>query len=267
VTAATLPRLEGRHRVTFLGVLHAEWIKLWSVRSTRWSLLIALVLTIGLPLLVSAIIASHWDQHSHSDFNPLDPVLVGPGLAQLPIGVLGVLVITAEYSTGMIRASLTAVPKRLPVLWAKALVFAVVTFVLMLPAILIAFFASQSILSAHVSYSLGHPGVTRVVFGSMVYLAVTGALCVGLGAIVRNTAGSIVLFAALFFVVPPLMNVLPQNWNNAISQYLPANAGTSLMNLTHSAHQLRPWPGFAVYVGYTLLSLAIAAAVLMRRDA
>jgi len=267
MTVAAIPRLEGRSRVTFFGILRSEWIKLWSVRSTRWSLLIALVLTIGLPLLVSAIIASHWSEHSHNNFNPLDPVLVGPGLAQLPIGVLGVLVITAEYSTGMIRASLTAVPKRLPVLWAKAIVFAAVTFVLMLPAILIAFFASQAILSAHISYSLGHPGVIRVVFGGMLYLAVLGALCVGLGAIVRNTAGSIVLFAAIFFVVPPLMNVLPQNWNNAISQYLPENAGTSLMNLTHSSHSLTPWPGFAVFVGYTLVALAVAAVVLKRRDA
>jgi ABC-2 type transport system permease protein len=267
VSALTIPRLESRGRVTQLRVMRSEWTKLWSVRSTRWSMLIALILTIGFPLLVSAIIASHWSEHSHSNFDPLDPVLVGPGLAQLPIGVLGVLVITAEYSTGMIRASLTAVPKRLPVLWAKVLVFAGTTFALMLPAILIAFYFSQQILSAHVSYSLHHPGVARVVFGSMLYLAFVGAMCVGLGTIVRNTAGSIVLFAAIFFVIPPLLNVLPSNWNNAISQYLPSQAGTSVMNLTHSAHNLRPWPGFAVFVGYTLLTIAVAAVVLKRRDA
>src|SRR5581483_5357095 len=142
MTAATLSRATvGDGGVTQARVVRSEWTKLWSVRATRWSLLVATVLTIGFPILASSIISSHWGSRSPHDrlhFNPLDPALIGSQIAQLAIGVLGVLVISSEYSTGMIRATLTAVPKRLPVLWAKAGVFAVVTFALMLPSVLIA---------------------------------------------------------------------------------------------------------------------------------
>ena len=148
VTSAALEAPRGV-RVTQLRVIRSEWTKLWTLKSTAWSLLVAVVLTIGFPVLAATVISTHWGQRSPGDrahFNPLDPALVGSQIAQLAIGVLGVLVISGEYSTGMIRSSLAAVPKRLPVLWAKAAVFGVVTFALMLPAVLVAFFASQSIL-------------------------------------------------------------------------------------------------------------------------
>ncbi|HZP71774.1 MAG TPA: hypothetical protein VFA97_00195 [Gaiellaceae bacterium] len=272
MTAATLSRATvGDGGVTQARVVRSEWTKLWSVRATRWSLLVATVLTIGFPILASSIISSHWGSRSPHDrlhFNPLDPALIGSQIAQLAIGVLGVLVISSEYSTGMIRATLTAVPKRLPVLWAKAGVFAVVTFALMLPSVLIAFFSSQSILSRHhASYSWSHPGVARAVIGAALYLVVIAVLTVGIGTIVRNTAGGIAAFAAIFFVLPPLMDVLPTSWNNAISQYLPSNAGRSVIALTHSAHNLRPWPGFAVFVAYAVAALVAAAIVLRTRDA
>src|SRR5437588_51100 len=150
MTAVAIPSSPFRGKVTQARVIVSEWTKLRSVRSTRWSLLVATVLTIGFPILAAAVISSHWGHQSAAErasFNPLDPALIGSQIAQLAIGILGVLVISAEYSTGMIRATFTAVPKRLPVLWAKAVVFALVTFVLMLPSVLIAFFASQSILS------------------------------------------------------------------------------------------------------------------------
>ena len=184
----------------------SEWTKLRSVRSTRWSLLVATVLTIGFPILASAVISSHWGHRSpgeRANFNPLDPALIGSQIAQLAIGILGVLVITGEYSTGMIRATFTAVPKRLPVLWAKAFVFALVTFVLMLPSVLIAFFASQSILSRHhANIAWSHPGVARAVIGAALYLTVIAVMTLGIGTILRNTAGGIAAFAAIFFVHP-----------------------------------------------------------------
>src|ERR1700704_6541668 len=133
-------------RVTQLRVVLSEWTKLRSVRSTRWALFPAVLATIGLAALACAIAAHHYAQMSpqdRGDFHPLEVNLVGVQLAQLAIGVLGVLVITAEYSTGMIRASFTAVPKRLPVLWAKAVVYGLVTAALMIPALLIAFFLGQ----------------------------------------------------------------------------------------------------------------------------
>ena len=140
-------------------------------------------------------------------------------LSQLAIAVLGVLVITGEYSTGMIRASFTAVPKRLPVLWAKVARLRGRHLRADGPAVVIAFFASQAILNGHhiLQISFSHAGVARSVFGGAVYLMLVGVFALAIGAIVRNTAGGIATFAGLFFVIPPLMNILPSSWNNAIS--------------------------------------------------
>ena len=257
-------------RVTQRRVFVSEWTKLRSVRSTRYALLAAVVLTIGLAALASTVIVNHWAYMGAADranFNPLDASMVGLNFAQLAIGVLGVLVITGEYSTGMIRSSLTAVPRRLPVLWAKAGVFAGVTLVLMVPAALVAFFVSQSILSGqHIQIAFSHPGVARAVIGAGIYLTVLGVFAMGLGAIVRNTAGGITAFAGILFVLPGLMHVLPTSWSNAISPYLPSNAGGQIMSIARDPHTLSPWGGFAVFLGYTVVVLAIAAVLLVRRD-
>jgi hypothetical protein len=269
--SVALPRLERVGAVTQARVLLSEWTKLHSLRSTRWSLLVATVLGIGLPLVFAAVTSSHWGSmsfHERSDRHPLDIALAGVNVAQLAVAVLGALVITGEYSTGMIRATFTAVPRRLPVLWAKILVYAAVTFALSLPAVLIAFFASQAILSKHdiLQISFSHPGVARSVIGGAVYLTLIGAFALAIGAIVRNTAGGIASFAALFFVIPPLMNVLPTSWNDAVSPYLPDAAGRSIFSLTHGAHSLSPWAGFWLFLAYTAAAIVIAAVLLLRRD-
>jgi ABC-2 type transport system permease protein len=266
-----IPRLDGVGRVTQARVALSEWTKLHSLRSTRWSLLIATVLAIGLPALFAGLTSSHWGSMSASeraDRHPLDIALAGVNVAQLAIAVLGVLVITGEYSTGMIRASFTAVPKRLPVLWGKIGVFAAVTFALMLPAVLVAFFVSQSILSKHhiLQIPFSHPGVPRSIVGGAGYLVLLGIFAMAIGAIVRNTAGGIAAFAALFFVIPPLMNILPSRWNNSISPFLPDAAGRRMFSLTTGAHDLHPWPGFLLFLGYTVLAVAVAAVLLVRRD-
>ena len=257
-------------RVTQPRVIRSEWTKLRSLRSTRWSLLIATVLTIGFPILAAAVISAHWGHRSASDrahFNPLDVSLIGSQIAQLAIGVLGVLVITGEYSTGMIRASFTAVPKRLPVLWAKTFVFALVTFVLMLPAVLLAFFISQSILSRHhAQTSFSDPHVARAVIGAALYLTVIAVFSLALGTILRNTAGGIATFAAILFVIPPLMNVLPQSWNDAASRYLPSNAGRAILSVTRDSGSLAPWTGFGLFCAYAAGALVLAAVLLVRRD-
>ena len=182
--------------------------------------------------------------------------------------MLGVLAITAEYSTGMIRATLAAVPRRLPVLWAKAAVYAAVVFVLALPAVGAAFLVGQSILAGrHIEIALSHPGVPRALVGAALYLTVIGVFGLGLGAIMRSTAGGIAVFAAILFVIPPLTNVLPQSWQDAADPYLPSNAGEAVFSLTGGPHTLRPWTGFAVLCAYTAVTLAVAAALLLRRDA
>ena len=271
VAAVEVPRLERAGGLTQARVALSEWTKLHSLRSTRWSLLVAVGLAIGLPALFAAVTSSHWGHmslHERADRHPLDIALAGVNVAQLAIAVLGVLVITGEYSTGMIRASFTAVPKRLPVLWAKIAVYGAVAFALMLPSVLIAFFASQAILSKHniLQISFSHPGVARSVVGGAGYLVLIGIFALAVGVIVRNTAGGIAAFAALFFVIPPLMNILPSSWNNAVSPYLPDAAGRRMFSLQTRAHDLHPWPGFLLFLGYTVLAVAIAAVLLVRRD-
>jgi len=268
-TTTPLPRLSHTGGVTQLRVFRSEWTKLRSVRSTRWSLVAAVGFTIGIAALACAVVSHHWPHMSaqdRADFHPLDPNLAGVQLAQLALGVLGVLVITAEYSTGMIRASMTAVPHRLPVLWGKAVVYGIVTLALMVPSVLIAFVVGESIFSGrHINVAFTDPGVARAVIGAALYLTVIGLFGLGLGAIVRNTAGGIALFSGLMFVLPPLMNVLPTSWNNAASPYLPLSAGQAIMSTTSGNH-LSPWVGFALLCGYAAAALAIASVLLVRRD-
>ena len=102
--------------------------------------------------------------------------------------------------------------------------------------------------------------------GGALYLTVIGIFALSLGAITRNTAGGIAVFAGIMFVIPPLMNILPTSWNNAISPYLPSNAGRAVFSLTHGSDSLAPWPGFALFVGYTALAIAASAVLLARRD-
>ena len=267
--AQVVPRLEHTGRVTQLRVFLSELTKLRSVRSTKWSLFTAFVLAIGVPAIAAAVFSHHWPQaspHDRADFHPLELTFVGVQIAQLAIGVLGVLVITAEYSTGMIRASFTAVPKRLPVLWAKIGVFGAVTFSLMLPAVLIAFFVGQAILSRHhINVAFSAPHVARVLVGAALYLTVVGLFGLGLGAIVRSTAGGISAFAAIMFVLPPLMNVLPASWNHAASPYLPLQAGEAILATTPGGH-LSPWVGLLLFAGYAAVAIAVAAVLLVRRD-
>jgi ABC-2 type transport system permease protein len=266
-----LPRLEHSGRVTQARVALSEWTKLRSLRSTRWSLFAAILLTVGFPVLFAAVTSSHWGSMSPQERagrHPLDIALAGVNVSQLAVAVLGVLVITGEYSTGMIRASFSAVPKRLPVLWAKTAVFGAVTFLLMLPSVLIAFYASQAILSRHhiLQTSLSDPGVARSVIGGAVFLVLVGIFALAIGAIVRNTAAGIATFAAVFFVIPPLMNVLPASWNHAISKYLPSEAGRQIFSLTHDSNSLSPLWGGLLFAGYGALAIAVAAVLLVRRD-
>jgi ABC-2 type transport system permease protein len=182
-------------RVTQLRVIRSEWTKLWSLRSTRWTLLVAILGMAGLGPLIATVQMNRWDHMGPGDrlhFNPINTGLGDHHFAQLAIGVLGVLVLTGEYSTGQIRSTFMAVPKRLPVLWAKAGTFATVTFVLMLISGLVAFLASQSILTQHhVQTTLGHAPALRSWIGAALYLAVLGVLALSLGAIVRSPpAGS-----------------------------------------------------------------------------
>jgi ABC-type transport system involved in multi-copper enzyme maturation permease subunit len=271
ITPARVSARGATGRVTQANVARSEWTKLWTLRSTRWSLFLAVLSMAGLGILISAVQMSHWNQMSPSDqatFNPVDVSLGGWHIAQLAIGVLGVLVISGEYSTGMIRSSFAAVPRRLPVLWAKAGVYAAVTCVLMLASSFVTFLVSQAILTQHhVQTSLSAPHVARAVIGAGLFLTVTALLGVALGALVRNTAGGIATFAGLMFVLPGITAILPNSWGSAIDPYLPLSAGTTILNIQPDPSALAPWTGFGLFCLYVAVAVAAAAVLLVRRDA
>ena len=216
------------------------------------------------------MIAANWPHtslHDRAGFDALAETLAGVNLAQLSLGALGVLVITAEYSTGMIRSTFSAVPKRLPVLWGNALVFGTAVFIISLPAVFIVFFAGQAILSAqHINIGISHPGVLRALFGAALFLTVMGLFGLGLGAIVRSTAGGIALLAGLVFVLPTVLDLLPASAANSISPYLSSNAGGAVWTINPDPQTLAPWAGHAVFATYAALSIAIAALLLNRRN-
>ncbi len=258
-------------RVTLVRVIRSEWTKLWTLRSTRWSLLLAFVAQAGLGPLVAAIQMSRWSSLSLQDrltINPIDHSLGGWHLAQLAIAILGVMTITGEYQTGMIRASLMAAPKRLPVLWAKLLVFCSVTLVLMLAAAFIGFLAGQAIFAQHhVNVALSAPHALRTVIGAALYTTATGAVCVALGTAVRRTAGGISLFVGVFYVLPFMVAILPSSLANSIHPYLPNYAGGGLAQALIDPNSFSAWGGFALFGGYTVALIALAAVLLRRRDA
>ncbi len=270
-TAAPFQTDRSNERVTLPRVIRSEWTKLWTLRSTRWSLLLAFVAQAGLGPLIAAITMARWSQLSYGDklsLNVIDRSLGGWHLAQLAIAILGVMTITGEYHTGMIRSSLMAAPKRLPVLWAKLLVFSCVTFVLMLIAAFIGFLAGQAIFTAHhLNVGLSAHGALRAIFGAALFTTATGAMCIALGTIVRRTAGGIALFVGVFFVLPGLVEILPSSMADAIHPYLPGNAGGGVAQAFADAHMFSPWGGFALFCGYTVATIAIAAVLLLRRDA
>jgi ABC-2 type transport system permease protein len=265
------PRRLAVGKVTQTRVITSEWTKLWSLRSTRWSLAVAVIAMAGLGSVVAAVQMAHWNSMSPGDrhsFNPMDVATGGFHFAQLAIGVLGVLVISGEYTTGMIRSSFAAVPRRLPVLWAKMLTFGGVTLALMLPSALISFFVSQAILRQHhVQTTFGAPHVARAVVGTALFLTAVGLLGVALGALVRNTAGGIATLAGVLFVLPGIAAILPNSWGDSINPYLPSSAGEAITAITSDPHTLSAWNGFGLFCVYIAIAIVAAAVLMVRRDA
>ena len=263
-TGAAAGRVSGI-RVMQRRVMAAEGIKLRSTRSVRW-LLVVSVLSIVAAALSTALTATLAEapppDSGGGGTDPLGAALTGVSFTQVLVAALGVLVVTGEYSTGLIRATLTAVPQRLPVLWAKAVVTAVVVFVAMLAAALISFLSAQAIMSADASVSLGDPEVLRALVGSALYLAVTAVLAVAFGWVLRSAIGAMAALFGLLFVVPLLGLLLPQT-----APYLPTNAGSAIMQIGSPEGVLSPWAGLGVFSLYAVIGLAVAAVALVRRDA
>jgi ABC-type transport system involved in multi-copper enzyme maturation permease subunit len=250
-------------------VLVSEWIKLWSLRSTVLTLLAAVVAMVVVGCLASWAFVDNWDELTPAEragFNPIDPALVGVNLAQLAVGVLGVLLITGEYATGMIRSTLSAVPTRLPVLWAKAGLYAAVTFVLMTVTSLVAFLTAQLFLGDR-GTDLGVAELPRALLGTAGYLTAIGVLAVALGFLLRSTAGGVATLFGLLLVVPTLGLLLPSSWQDTVLPYLPNYAGSAVTTVRPQDGLLSVTGGVVVLAAWALIPLLAAALVLRRRDA
>jgi ABC-2 type transport system permease protein len=270
IAPMTLPRTPSGGHVTQLRVIVSEWTKFRSLRSTRYALLATVGLTVGLALAAAILVVTQWGTMTPANkatFQPLNVSLVGASIGVMVIGVLGVLMMTSEYATGLVSSTFAAVPKRLPVLWGKAAVYTAIALAVTVPAMLIAFFSTQAILSGtHVQIDFGHAGVARAVIGSALYLTIAGLLGLGLGGIFRSTAAAVTSLTVILFVLPVITFILPASVSNIISPYLPGNAGQAIMNIAPQAHTLAPWVGLGVFAAYAFAALAGAAVLLARRD-
>lgn len=263
--------LQRQPRRVLLADIRAEWTKIRSVRSTTWTLLVAIALVIGFGTLVTVSQADSWDSLSTSEQARFDPTwlsLSGLFLAQLAIGALGVMMITSEYATGQIRSTLAATPQRLTMLTAKTASFVSVVLGAALVATFSAFAIGQAIFATHnLDAALTDPGVTRAVIGAALYLTTVGVFGIGIGAIIRRTAGAITTLVGLLLVVPIISGLLPAAWNEHVAKYLPARAGMAIINVTPEPNTLTPWTGLAVLATYAIASLLIGALLLHRHDA
>jgi ABC-type transport system involved in multi-copper enzyme maturation permease subunit len=258
-------------RAGFGDALRSEFTKIRSTRSTYWTLLALVVVTVGIGALASAGAASHANEISKTTFDAAQQSLAGLYVGQLVMAVLGALTITSEYSTGMIRTTLAVQPRRGVVFAAKALVFAAVSLVVGLVASFGSFFLGQAIMSGHhLSVTLGQPNVLRAVIGGGLFLAACGMLAYGLGAIFRHTAGAISAAIGLLFVVTVLVNFLPQSWQDSVDKWVPALAGSQVWAAKAAppgAHQFPAWGGFAVLAGYAVAAIIAGLIMFRTRDA
>jgi hypothetical protein len=255
--------------VTPARVLRSEWIKMRSLRSTALTLAAGFALMVAIGWIFGWASNGHWSEmrpEEQASFSPIDVTLAGFNLAQLAIGVLGVLLVTGEYATGMIRATFGAVPERLPVLWAKATLYAGVTFALMLAAAFVAFLGGQQLLGTH-GTTISADGAGRAMVGVAGYLALIGVFSVALGFIIRSTAGGVATLFALLLVLPSLGLLLPASWREHLLPYLPSNAGATMFSVRTATDALSATTSLLVLLGWVAAALAGAALVLKRRDA
>jgi ABC-type transport system involved in multi-copper enzyme maturation permease subunit len=269
--------------VGLASVVRSEFTKIRSVRSTYWALLAMIVTCVGIGALFSAGDASrvngavnpadHAAALAHARAFNVTGSLIGLLVGQLVMAVLGALVITSEYSTGMIRTSLATVPRRGTVFAAKAIVFGAVALLAGLVTSFVSFFVGQALLSGvHASTSLAHPGVLRAVIGGGLFLAVCGLLSFGLGAMLRHTAGAIAASVALLFVLWSLSGFLPSppsGWFGQadIDKWIPFNAGGAIWEHTSGVNMFSPWIGFAVFCAYAAVAMTAGLILFIRRDA
>jgi ABC-2 type transport system permease protein len=259
-------------KVTQGRVIASEWTKFRTLRSTIWTLLIAATLTIGVGALLSVAVAGQYDTFNAADraaFDATDTSLSGILFSQLAMGILGVLFIAAEYNTGMIRSTLTVIPKRLPMLWAKLVVFVGVTFVLTVATAVVAFLVGQALMSSdNLNVSLSAPGAAGKIFGAALYVTLAGMIGIAIGSLLRNTAAGISTFVGVFLVLPLVVQALPGSIRSQFVQYLPSNAGAAMFGGADGVtNALSASTGFVVLAAYTAILVGLAGWRLKTVDA
>jgi ABC-2 type transport system permease protein len=267
--------------VTFGGVLRSEWIKLVTLRSTIWCYVIIVALTIGLGMLLASTFTSDTPLSGEGRQEIwVQAATLSIGFSQLVAAVLGALMITGEYGTGMIRSTLTAVPARLPALVAKALVFGVATFVVSLVSIVATALLTVPVFGARgFAVDLGDGQAWWSLIGGAGYLAIVGILALSIGALIRNSAGGIAASLGLILVVPTIVQIFARItkavWVSNLGTFLPNAAGERMYTyITKVAPPvaadtvvLDPWQGFLVLLAWVVVLFVIASVLLKRRDA
>ena len=254
--------------VTLPRVIRSEWIKLRSVRSTVVTLGLTGCAVVAIGVLVSMLSnGAPIAADGEGIYDPAGNSLFGATLAQLVLGVVGALVMTSKYSTGLIRTTLTAVPRRLPVLWAKGIVVATAAFATMVASLLVAFFVGQAVYGGGgPSASLSDPGVLRAVFAAALFPTAIAVMGVGFGALMRHTATAIGILVAILFVVPVLFETLGGVWGDA-SEYLPGEAGQAMITVVKDSGEMSPGTALLVLIGWIGALFAAGTIALKRRDA
>ncbi|MFD6178813.1 MULTISPECIES: ABC transporter permease subunit [unclassified Isoptericola] len=273
------------HRVTFGRVLRGEWIKFRTLRPTVWTVVITAVVMVGLALMMAAIMRVAAQTPEMSEGMSQDPGLQAIGLTgttivtfgysfgALAVGVLATLIVTSEYSTGTVRSTFAAVPRRLPVLWAKLVVIVLATAVVVTIALAIAYVSTAPLLEdAGMSVDLSDGEQVRALLGCVLYLATVAAFSLAVGTLMRHSAGAIFTIVAIFFVVPLIFSIVVQAtdaaWTDWVNKLLPSVAGERVISRGAPTDALLdPWVGYAVLAGYTVVLLVAAAITLKRRDA
>lgn len=257
--------------VTFPRVIRSEWLKVRSLQSNWIMMLSAAAVIVGIGALSAAYLTGSIAEGGDGFADTTDPTttsLSGMMFAQIIVGIVGVLAITSEFANGMIRATFAAVPKRLPVLWAKVIVVAGVTFAVMLPTMFATFFIGQVIIGGDLNASLTDDGVLRAVIGSAGYLTAIALLGLGLGSILRQAAGAIGTIFALLLIAPGLLGLmLPASIGDDTLKYLPSNAGQAATWVGANDGLLSPAAGALIVLGWVAAFLGVAAVLLKRRDA
>jgi ABC-type transport system involved in multi-copper enzyme maturation permease subunit len=257
----------GQRPAGFGGALRSELTKIRTVRSTYWTLAAMTVITVIIGVFSCALTGPG---AAGPGYDPTYLSLEGCIFGQLIIAVLGVLTFTSEYSTGMIRASLTVQPRRGTVYAAKAATVALVAMAAGLAASFTSFLLGQAILDRRdLGTSLSQPHVLRAVIGAALFLAVSALLALGLGAVFRNAAGAIATASAVLFMSLPLEALLPSSMQAAVDRWIPLNAGSQIWSTVSvpGARQFSPWAGFAVFTAYAAAALAAGLVFFLRRDA